>query len=56
MCTTYNNSQDENAMLKVFICLLANNTGYEIPTYVTYALKCVCLQVINIGFGMPIYM
>ena len=55
MCTTYTTFQDENAMLRVFMRLQDNNTGFEMPMYVTYVLMCGRLQVINIGFKMVIY-
>ena len=45
MCMTYNTFQDEKAMLRVFMRLEVNNTGFEMPIYVTRAFKCVRLQV-----------
>ena len=33
MCTTYTTSQDEKAMLRVFMRLQVNNTGFEMPIY-----------------------
>ena len=50
MCMTYTTSQDEKAMLRVFIRLQVNDTGFEMPIYIIHAFKCVRLQVINTGF------
>ena len=53
MCMTYTTSQDEKAMLRVFMRLQVNDTGFEMPIYVTYAFKCVRLQVNNVGQPYP---
>ena len=55
MCMTYATSQDEKAMLRVFMRLQVIDTGFKMPICVTHALKCVRLQVIDTGFEMPIY-
>ena len=55
MCETYTTSQDEKAMIRVFVRLQVNIVSSEMPIYTTHALKCVRLQVNNTGFEMPIY-
>ena len=54
MCMTYTTSQDEKAMLRVFMRLQGNDIGFEMPIYITHAFKFLRLQVINTGFEMPI--
>ena len=34
--------------------LQVNDTGFEMPTYITHAFKCMRLQVIITGFVMPV--
>ena len=34
ICMTYTTSQDEKAMLKLFMRLQVNDTGFEMPIYV----------------------
>ena len=41
MCMTYTISREEKAMLKVFMRLQVNRTGFEMPIYVTHAVDCV---------------
>ena len=47
MCMTYTTSQGEKAMLRVFMRLQVNDTGFEMPIYTTHALS-VCVYKLSI--------